>query len=201
MQHPFTETMLATKFGHFNIRVYADTQGKETVLLSTEKLDPSIPVCVRIHSECMTGDTFGSLHCDCGEQLDASLQKIKEGENGVLIYLRQEGRGIGLFEKIKTYQLQKKGYDTYEANVLLGHEPDERTYEKAKMALEDLGITRIRLLTNNPSKVNDMMNLGIEVVERIPLVMPANTYNERYFISKRDKFHHFFQETIGAKVR
>ncbi|MBI2473434.1 GTP cyclohydrolase II [Candidatus Uhrbacteria bacterium] len=197
----FTQTTLATKFGTFMIRVYEDAQGKETIVLSTQQLDITVPVFVRIHSECMTGDTFGSLQCDCGQQLETFFEKMAQSENAVLIYLRQEGRGIGLFEKIKSYQLQKKGYDTFDANVLLGHGPDERTYEKAKMALEDLGITRIHLLTNNPSKIQEMTRLGIEIVERVPLVIPANTHNERYFISKRDKFHHLFSENISVPSR
>ncbi|MEI7720285.1 MAG: GTP cyclohydrolase II [bacterium] len=197
MKNIFTETKIATKFGNFNIRVYADVQGKETIALCTEKLDTSAPVLVRIHSECMTGDTFGSLQCDCGEQLEKSLEEINKSGNGILIYLRQEGRGIGLFEKIKSYQLQDKGYDTFEANLLLGHRPDERTYEKAKIALTDLGVKRIRLLTNNPSKVSEIAKLGIEVVERVPLIVTSNKYNKKYFASKRDKFKHFFNDEVS----
>ncbi len=197
MKNIFTETKIATKFGNFNIRVYADVQGKETIALCTEKLDTSAPVLVRIHSECMTGDTFGSLQCDCGEQLEKSLEEINKSGNGILIYLRQEGRGIGLFEKIKSYQLQDKGYDTFEANLLLGHRPDERTYEKAKIALTDLGVKRIRLLTNNPSKVSEIAKLGIEVVERVPLIITSNKYNKKYFASKRDKFKHFFNDEVS----
>ncbi|MBA3789378.1 GTP cyclohydrolase II [Patescibacteria group bacterium] len=197
MKNIFTETKIATKFGNFNIRVYADVQGKETIALCTEKLDTSVPVLVRIHSECMTGDTFGSLQCDCGEQLEQSLEQISKSGNSVLIYLRQEGRGIGLFEKIKSYQLQDKGYDTFEANLLLGHRPDERTYEKAKISLTDLGVKRIRLLTNNPSKVSEIAKLGIEVVERVPLIVTSNKYNKKYFASKRDKFKHFFNDEVS----
>lgn len=190
MNSNFVETTLATKFGTLNIRVYADVQGKETVALCTENLDPTTPPLVRIHSECMTGDTFGSLHCDCGEQLERSLEQIVEHGNGVLIYLRQEGRGIGLFEKIKSYQLQHEGHDTFEANVLLGHEPDNRTYENAKMVLDGFGIERIRLITNSPSKVDQMINLGISVVERVPLIILPNPHNKRYLAAKRDKFNH-----------
>ncbi len=197
MKNIFTETKIATKFGNFNIRVYADAQGKETVVLSTDKLDNTASVLVRIHSECITGDTFGSLQCDCGEQLSQSLNQINKSGNGVLIYLRQEGRGIGLFEKIKSYQLQDKGYDTFEANLLLGHRPDERTYEKAKVALSDLGVTRIRLLTNNPSKVSEIAKLGIDVAGRVPLVIKSNKYNRRYLLSKRDKFKHFFNDEVS----
>jgi GTP cyclohydrolase II len=197
MSSQFTETMLATRLGDFNIRVYQDAHGQETVVLSTPELDPTKPILVRIHSECLTGDTLGSLHCDCGEQLQQSRMQIKESGNGALIYLRQEGRGIGLFEKIKTYQLQGKGYDTHEANVMLGHRPDERTYEKAKMALDDLGVKQIRLLTNNPSKVSEIAKHQIEVVERVPLIIEANSHNKRYFASKKDKFKHFFDAEIS----
>lgn len=195
MSPSFVETPLATKFGTLNIRVYADVQGKETVALCTEKLDATNPPLVRIHSECMTGDTFGSLHCDCGEQLERSLEQIVEHGNGILIYLRQEGRGIGLFEKIKSYQLQRDGHDTFEANILLGHEPDKRTYENAKMVLDGLGVPRIRLITNSPSKVDQMTALGIEVVERVPLVVTPNKHNERYLAAKRDKFNHFLDDS------
>ena len=194
MTHEFTETALATKFGNFNIRVYADTQGKETIALCTEQLDITAPALVRIHSECMTGDTFGSLHCDCGEQLAESLTQINRSGNGILIYLRQEGRGIGLFEKMKTYALQKKGYDTFEANVLLGHKPDARTYEKAKMVLNDLGVAHIRLLTNNPAKVSEIEKFGIKVIERVPLVVAPNEHNKRYLTTKRDKFNHLLSD-------
>lgn len=197
MRTIFTDANMPTKFGNFMIRVYADTIWKETVVLSTQKLDPTKPVLVRIHSECMTGDVFWSLRCDCGEQLAQSLEQISNSCNGVLIYLRQEGRGIGLFEKIRSYQLQEKGYDTHEANVLLWHEPDSRTYEKAQIALSDLGITQIRLLTNNPSKVSEIAKLGIQVIERVPLIMPTNEHNQHYFMTKRNKFKHFFNEEVS----
>lgn len=197
MKNLFTESKIATKFGFFNFRVYADLQGKETVVLYTEKINPSVPVLVRIHSECLTGDTFGSRQCDCGEQLERALIQINKSGNGALIYLRQEGRGIGLFEKIKSYQLQAKGYDTFEANILLGHRPDERTYENAKIALNDLGVKSINLLTNNPSKVSEIAKLGINVVNRIPLIMESNKYNKKYFSSKQDKFKHFFNDEVS----
>ncbi len=191
------ETLLETKFGTFFVRVYADAFGKETVVLRTQQLKPSLPVLVRIHSECMTGDTFGSLRCDCGEQLNRSLEQIAESENGVLIYLRQEGRGIGLFEKIRSYELQRQGFDTFEANVILGHKPDERNYAWAQIALNDLGITRIKLLTNNPSKVSEIAKLGILVIERVPIIVKSNEYNQKYFQVKRDKFKHFFNQEVS----
>lgn len=197
MKHQHVQTPLETKFGNFFIRVYSDTFGKETIVLRTEKLDPTIPAVVRIHSECITGDTFGSLRCDCGEQLHRSIELIEESGNGVLIYLRQEGRGIGLFEKMRSYELQRKGFDTFEANVILGHKPDERNYEWAKIALNDLGINQIKLITNNPSKVSEIAKLGITVVDRVPIIIKSNKYNQKYFDAKRDKFKHFFNKEVS----
>jgi GTP cyclohydrolase II len=186
----YSQVKINTKFGRFNIRVYSDMPNKETVVLWTENLDVSKPALVRVHSECLTGDVIGSLQCDCGDQLEASLMQIRK-EEGVLIYLRQEGRGIGLFEKIKAYQLQSAGVDTFEANVRLGHKPDARTYEFVKISLDDLGIGSIRLLTNNPSKISEIAKFGTNVVERVPLIMDSNIHNERYYATKTTKFQHF----------
>lgn len=190
LRDKFIEADLPTKFAGFNIRVYPDDQGKEIVVLSTKNLDISKPVLVRVHSECMTGDLFGSLRCDCGNQLSKSLKMISKF-GGVLIYLRQEGRGIGLYNKIKTYQLQSAGCDTYEANILIGHSPDERSYEIVKTILDDLNIHKIKLLTNNPSKISDIASMGIEVVERIPVISRSNPHNKKYLETKREKFQHF----------
>jgi len=187
----FVETKISLKLGEFNIRVYKDLPGKETIVLWTEKLNRKLPVIVRIHSECLTGDLFKSFHCDCGKQLTKALEIINE-KGGIFIYLRQEGRGIGLFEKIKTYQLQKKGHDTFEANVVLGHKPDERTYEMVKIVLDDLKIQRIKLLTNNPSKISEIVKFGIDVTERIPLIIRANKHNRYYLQTKQNKFQHIF---------
>lgn len=178
------------------MRVYADSLGKETVVVYTEKINKKQPVLIRVHSECFTGDILHSLRCDCGEQLQKSLELIQE-KGGAVIYLRQEGRGIGLFEKIKTYNLQDKGYDTFEANVILGHKPDERRYDKVKVALDDLGINEINLLTNNPSKVSEIAKLGIKVNKRISLVIPSNKYNQKYFEAKKNKFKHFFSDEVS----
>ncbi len=196
MRNKYTETSLETKIGTFMLRVYKDTQGKETVVMYTGNLNTQRSVLVRIHSECLTGDIFKSLKCDCGDQLELSLRMIHDSGNGAVIYLRQEGRGIGLFEKVQTYQLQHKGYDTYDANIMLGHGADERTYEWARIALKDLGIHEIKLLTNNPSKVSLIENLGIKVIERIPLIIKSNKYNQRYFEAKRDKFNHYYTKEI-----
>jgi GTP cyclohydrolase II len=183
---------LPTKYGEFIITIYPAEKGLESVVLSTPKLDVSKPVLVRIHDECMTGDTFGSFKCDCGEQKEKSLQMIAESTNGLFIYMRQEGRGIGLYEKIKAYALQDDGYDTHEANIKLGHKPDDREYTIAKDILFELGIKEILLITNNPYKVNEITKLGIKVIERIPLIISSNIHNENYIETKRVKFQHTF---------
>lgn len=152
-------------------------------------MDPSSIVVVRIHSECLTGDLFGSKRCDCGLQLSKSLEVI-DREKGVLIYLRQEGRGIGLINKLKAYNLQDEGFNTVNANHQLGFEMDERVYQPATQILKDLGISRIRLLTNNPEKVNSLTKDGIEIVDRIPLLTVPTEDNEDYLRIKRDLMGH-----------
>ncbi len=181
-----SEAKLPTRYGEFRIRVYREGD-KEHAVLIREPLEE--PVLVRVHSECLTGDVFGSLRCDCGEQLEYALQKIGQ-EGGVLIYLRQEGRGIGLANKIRAYYLQDMGMDTVEANHQLGFEADLRNYEPAFEILRDLGISRIRLMTNNPSKIVDLTRYGIEVVERIPVQMKPNPHNEKYLRTKKEKLGH-----------
>lgn len=193
----FAESLINTKLGKFNFRVYAENQGKETVVVYTENLNPKEPVLVRVHSECMTGDVFHSMQCDCGDQLDTALNEIQRSGNGCVIYLRQEGRGIGLYEKIRAYGLQAKGYDTFEANVMLGHNPDERTYEMVKQSLQDLGVTKIVLLTNNPSKVSEIAKTGIEIIERRSLIVGMNETNKKYFETKKSKFKHFFSQEVS----
>jgi GTP cyclohydrolase II len=185
-------THLPTKEGSFLFGVWNQKKGEEIIFLQTPTLDISKPVLVRVHSECMTGDVFHSYRCDCGEQKDRSLSMISESGNGVFIYLRQEGRGIGLHEKIKAYNLQDTGYDTHEANILLGHKPDYREYSWVKKVLDKLGVKDVRLITNNPSKLSDISRLGINVVDRVPIVIESNHYNRRYFETKRQKFKHFF---------
>lgn len=186
------EAGLPTEFGSFNIKVYKENKGNEPVALITKTLDVSKPVLVRVHSECLTGDAFGSLKCDCGEQKNESLRLIAKNGNGIFIYLRQEGRGIGLYEKIKAYKIQELGYDTHEANVILGHKPDQREYSWVKKILDDLNINTIKIITNNPSKVSEISSLGIAVVDRVPLVIKSNKYNRKYFETKKKKFKHFF---------
>lgn len=146
--------------------------------------DPSAPVLVRLHSECFTGDLLGSLRCDCGDQLRGAIATIAKNGGGVVLYLSQEGRGIGLANKLRAYELQDAGFDTIDANELLGFDPDERVYLPAAAMLRQLGFTRVRLLTNNPEKVTALTQCGIDVVERVPHAFPANTHNERYLRTK-----------------
>lgn len=152
-------------------------------------VDGSQPVVVRIHSECMTGDVFHSMRCDCGEQLDTSLSIISK-ERGIVLYLRQEGRGIGLIEKLKAYQLQDKGYDTVQANLELGHGVDTRDFSIAATMLKSLKVGKVRLLTNNPEKVKGLEEGGIEITERLPLIIESNKFNESYLLTKKNELGH-----------
>lgn len=185
------EAILPTKFGVFQIIVWPGERGRETIVFVTPHLDTTKPVTVRVHSECITGDNLGSLKCDCGLQKEKSLEIISRSANGIFIYLRQEGRGIGLYEKIKAYALQEQGYDTHEANIILGHEPDPREYSTAKEILNSLGVKKINLITNNPSKINALREYGFTIISDIPIKIRSNIYNKRYLETKRIKFKHF----------
>ncbi|TAN59171.1 MAG: GTP cyclohydrolase II, partial [Rhodospirillales bacterium] len=154
--------------------------------------DPAGPVLVRLHSECFTGDLLGSLRCDCGDQLRGAIAEIAKAGGGLLLYLAQEGRGIGLVNKLRAYQLQDNGFDTLDANGQLGFEEDERVYLPAAEMLRQLGFTRVRLLTNNPQKMDSLARYGIEVTERVPHVFPSNGHNEFYLRTKADKGGHLF---------
>lgn len=191
---------LPTKYGAFNIIVWSAESGQETVALITPHLDITKPVLVRIHSECMTGDVFGSLRCDCGQQKQHALKKIADSKNGVFIYLRQEGRGIGLSEKIRSYALQEQGYDTHEANILLGHEPDPREYSMVKVVLDHLHVKDIKLITNNPSKDHSLREFGFNIVGRVPSIIKSNKYNKKYLETKKVKFKHFNDENYIYNV-
>ena len=185
------ETRLPTRHGEFKAigyRSYFD-QG-EHIALTKGEWNPDDPVMVRIHSECMTGDVFGSLRCDCGEQVQLALQKLSEEGTGVLLYMRQEGRGIGLHNKIKAYSLQDNGLDTIEANKTLGFDADMRHYEAGAQILLDLGISKVRLLTNNPSKVVGLSGFGLEIQDRIPLEASVNDENRNYLITKKLRMGH-----------
>ena len=153
-------------------------------------MDNAEDVLVRVHSECLTGDVFGSLRCDCGSQLQLSMQQVAEAGTGVIVYMRQEGRGIGLVPKIHAYKLQETGLDTVEANKKLGYPMDLREYGLGAQILVDLGVRRIRLLTNNPKKVVGLDGYGLEIVEQLPIKILPNKYNQKYLSTKRDKMGH-----------
>jgi len=175
---------LPTKYGIFNIQAFKEGE-KEHLALFTDPM-PEIPL-VRVHSECLTGDVMGSVKCDCGEQLAYALKKIAE-EGGMVIYHRQEGRNIGLLNKVNAYALQDRGYDTVEANHQLGFAADERTYDIVLTILEHFKISKIRLLTNNPSKLESLKS--IDIVERVPIRIDPNPFNEKYLKTKRDQMGH-----------
>ena len=183
---------LPTRYGTFEMFVYDTADHKEHVALSLGAIDDGEPVLVRAHSECLTGDVFGSSRCDCGEQLADSLRHLREQGRGVLLYLRQEGRGIGLANKISAYALQEEGLDTVEANLALGLPEDGRDYRVAAEMLLDLGVRRVRLLTNNPAKVDGLERHSVEVVERVLLRISPNPSNLGYLRTKREKMGHLY---------
>lgn len=184
---------LPTPWAVFDMHGFEDTAtGKEHVVLTLGVVGDGEPVLCRLHSECLTGDALFSLRCDCGSQLQAALQKIAEEGRGALLYLRQEGRGIGLLNKIRAYQLQDQGADTVEANEQLGFEADMREYGICKAMLEHLHIRAVKLMTNNPRKVQALQQLGIEVAERIPLHVGKNPHNVKYLSTKAGKLGHMF---------
>ncbi|HKK87497.1 MAG TPA: GTP cyclohydrolase II [Saprospiraceae bacterium] len=189
----YSKARIPTDFGTFIMMCFAQNEHDRMphVVLMKEGTKLEEPIPVRIHSECLTGDLFGSHRCDCGEQLEASLEYIDDN-GGLLIYLRQEGRGIGLINKLKAYELQDKGLDTAEANIHLGFEIDEREYKDALTILQQLGVKQIKLLTNNPEKIAAFENSNIVITERIPLVMKEKSENRRYFETKRKLLGHLF---------
>jgi 3,4-dihydroxy 2-butanone 4-phosphate synthase/GTP cyclohydrolase II len=186
---------LPTLFGEFRATVYADGEGREHVLLQMGDITSGPPL-VRIHSECLTGDVLGSVRCDCREQLITSLNRIAEEGRGILIYLRQEGRGIGLANKIHAYALQDEGLDTVDANLHLGFPADSRSFLIAAEMLQDVGVTQIRLLTNNPRKVADLELGQIEVVERVFQRILPRPENQRYLQTKAEKLGHMLDELM-----
>lgn len=190
-----SETELPTCDGNFKLIMYHDSlMDKEHLALVMGDISTGEPVMVRVHSECLTGDVFGSLRCDCGAQLRKAAEIVHEEGRGVILYLRQEGRGMGLKHKIFAYRLQDEGLDTVEADVKLGFSPDLRDYGIGAQILADLGVKEMRLLTNNPKKIIGLRGFGLKVVERIPLEIPPTSVNKRYLLTKRDKLGHLILE-------
>ena len=194
--HFITKAKLPTVHGMFDIHIFENDEQQEHILLTVGLLttDPEQVPLVRIHSECLTGDAFSSLKCDCGPQLNATMQMIQQAGCGAILYLRQEGRGIGLTNKIRAYALQDQGHDTLEANLMLGLPADARTYEMCKPMLNHVVVNKVKLITNNPNKINYLTDLGIEVVERVPLLVGVNEYNSEYLQTKKDKMGHLITE-------
>lgn len=214
-----TSAKLPTRYGEFDIHIFENQDGQEHVMLTVglpvveqnSKLDtaqakkdsgPSdrpIPL-VRIHSECLTGDAFSSLKCDCGPQLNTAMQAIQEQGYGAVLYLRQEGRGIGLTNKIRAYALQDQGHDTLDANLMLGLPADARIYDMCGPMLAHVGVDEVRLITNNPDKVAYLTEHGINVVERVPLVVGVNDMNASYLATKRDRMGHLLDKDFNTAI-
>lgn len=182
---------LPTKYGHFKLHAYrVKTNGQEHLALVKGEISSEEPILCRVHSSCLTGDILGSLRCDCGDQLHAAMEAIEKEGRGVLLYLNQEGRGIGLINKLKAYKLQEEGLDTVEANVQLGFAPDERDFGIGAQILRDLGVRKIRLLTNNPKKRAALEGYDLQIVENVPIIVPCNPHNAKYLATKKTKLGH-----------
>lgn len=202
--HRVAEANLPTKHGEFTVIAYkSSVDAGEHVALVKGEINNDEPMLVRVHSECLTGDVFGSLRCDCGEQITLAMKKIAEEGRGVFLYMRQEGRGIGFHNKVRAYALQDKGLDTVEANIALGFLPDLRDYGIGAQILADLGLHKIRLLTNNPKKVVGLESYGLEIVDTVPLIVPPTAYNRHYLEAKRQKLGHLLEidEVPKAKTK
>ena len=192
--HLLTSARIPTRYGEFQLALYENSlDEKDHLALVHGNIDAVQDVLVRIHSECFTGDVIGSLRCDCGEQLNTSIRMIAEEGAGIILYLRQEGRGIGLHDKLRAYNLQDEGYDTVDANLALGHGADERDYTIGALMLNDLEINSVRLLTNNPEKIESLETHGIDVVERVPLQPELNKHNTDYLRTKVERMQHMLE--------
>ena len=209
-----TSAKLPTRHGEFDIHIFENDEGQEHVMLTVglsvvdQTTAPSsddtlsqrpIPL-VRIHSECLTGDAFSSLKCDCGPQLNTAMQAIQESGCGAILYLRQEGRGIGLTNKIRAYALQDQGHDTLDANLMLGLPADARIYDMCGPMLAHIGVNAVRLITNNPNKVAYLTEHGIDVVERVPLLVGVNDMNAEYLATKRDRMGHMLDKDFNTAI-
>ncbi len=185
------EIQLPTEYGNFNLVHFSqNTDGKEHLALVKGEWEKDEPVLVRVHSSCMTGDIFGSCRCDCGPQLQTAMKMVEEAGKGVILYMNQEGRGIGLLNKLKAYKLQEEGYDTLEANLKLGFKGDQRDYGIGAQILRKLGVTKMKLMSNNPQKRTGLIGYGLEIVENVSLEIEANVHNKSYLETKRDKMGH-----------
>ena len=188
------EVRIPTEYGVFDVFAYRgidhDDDAHTHLALTMGDIKTPEPVLTRVHSECFTGDVLGSLRCDCGPQLHTALKMIADEKRGVLLYMRQEGRGIGLLNKLRAYKLQDAGLDTVDANVALGFPPDMREYGTGAEILKDLGLKKLRLMTNNPGKISGLEEYGMEIVERVPILISPNEFNEKYLITKENRMGH-----------